>query len=274
MVRIFKTIDGSIHEIQEPQEGCWIALTNPTATEIFEISEQFGIEVDDLRAPLDEEERSRIEVEDNYTLILADVPTIEERNEKDWYVTIPLGIIVTQKMIFTVCLEDTQVLTRFMEGRVRNFFTYMKTRFILQILYRNASMYLRYLRIIDKKSEQIEEKLHLSTRNQELMELLEDVIIENKQAIEMANIYSGILSSMMGTFASVISNNLNIVMKALALITIVMSIPTIVFSAYGMNVSAAGMPFSKTPWGFLIIIILSIVASIIAAVFLSKKKFF
>ena len=292
---------------------CWIALTNPTATEIFEISEQFGIEVDDLRAPLDEEERSRIEVEDNYTLILADVPTIEERNEKDWYVTIPLGIIVTQKMIFTICLEDTQVLTRFMEGRVRNFFTYMKTRFILQILYRNASMYLRYLRIIDKKSEQIEEKLHLSTRNQELMELLElekslvyfttslksnemvlekllkvesikkypedtelleDVIVENKQAIEMANIYSGILSSMMGTFASVISNNLNIVMKALALITIVMSIPTIVFSAYGMNVSAAGMPLSKTPWGFLLIIILSVVVSIIAGAFLSKKKFF
>ena len=299
MVRIFKTIDGAIHEIQEPQEGCWIALTNPTATEIFEISEQFGIEVDDLRAPLDEEERSRIEVEDNYTLILADVPAIEERNEKDWYVTIPLGIIVT--------------LTRFMEGRVRNFFTYMKTRFILQILYRNASMYLRYLRIIDKKSEQIEEKLHLSTRNQELMELLElekslvyfttslrsnemvlekllkvesikkypedtelleDVIIENKQAIEMANIYSGILSSMMGTFASVISNNLNIVMKVLAVITIVMSIPTIVFSAYGMNLSAAGMPFSRTPWGFLIVIILSVVASIIAAIFLSRKKFF
>ena len=313
MVRIFKTIDGAIHEIQEPQEGCWIALTNPTATEIFEISEQFGIEVDDLRAPLDEEERSRIEVEDNYTLILADVPAIEERNEKDWYVTIPLGIIVTQKMIFTVCLEDTQVLTRFMEGRVRNFFTYMKTRFILQILDRNASMYLRYLRIIDKKSEQIEEKLHLSTRNQELMELLElekslvyfttslrsnemvlekllkvesikkypedtelleDVIIENKQAIEMANIYSGILSSMMGTFASVISNNLNIVMKVLAVITIVMSIPTIVFSAYGMNLSAAGMPFSRTPWGFLIVIILSVVASIIAAIFLSRKKFF
>lgn len=76
-------------------------------------------------------------------------------------------------MIFTICLEDTQVLTRFMEGRVRNFFTYMKTRFILQILYRNSSMYLRYLRIIDKKSEQVEEKLHFSPRNQELIELLE-----------------------------------------------------------------------------------------------------
>ena len=138
VVRMFRTSDGAIHEIQEPQDGCWIALTNPTATEIFEISEQFQIEVDDLRAPLDEEERSRIEVEDTYTLILVDVPMIEERNDKDWYGTIPLGIIVTDKMIFTICLEDTQVLTRFMEGRVRNFFTYMKTRFILQILYRKT----------------------------------------------------------------------------------------------------------------------------------------
>lgn len=313
VIRMFRTSEGAIHEIQEPQDGCWIALTNPTATEIFEISEQFQIEVDDLRAPLDEEERSRIEVEDDYTLILVDVPMIEERNDKDWYGTIPLGIIVTDKMIFTICLEDTQILTRFMEGRVRNFFTYMKTRFILQILYRNASMYLRYLRIIDKKSEQVEEKLHLSPRNQELIELLElekslvyfttslrsneavleklikvesikkypedtelleDVIIENTQAIEMANIYSGILRSMMDAFASVISNNLNDVMKILSVITIVMSIPTIIFSAYGMNLNAAGMPFSGTQWGFLIVILISIALSVIAAIVLSKKKYF
>ena len=313
VIRMFRTSEGAIHEIQEPQDGCWIALTNPTATEIFEISEQFQIEVDDLRAPLDEEERSRIEVEDDYTLILVDVPMIEERNDKDWYGTIPLGIIVTDKMIFTICLEDTQVLTRFMEGRVRNFFTYMKTRFILQILYRNASMYLRYLRSIDKKSEQVEEKLHLSPRNQELIELLElekslvyfttslrsneavleklikvesikkypedtelleDVIIENTQAIEMANIYSGILRSMMDAFASVISNNLNDVMKILSVITIVMSIPTIIFSAYGMNLNAAGMPFSGTQWGFLIVILISIALSVIAAIVLSKKKYF
>ena len=311
MVRIFKTIDGAIHEIQEPQEGCWIALTNPTATEIFEISEQFGIEVDDLRAPLDEEERSRTEVEDNYTLILADVPAIEERNEKDWYVTIPLGIIVTQKIIFTVCLEDTQVLTRFMEGRVRNFFTYMKTRFILQILYRNASMYLRYLRIIDKKSEQIEEKLHLSTRNQELMELLElekslvyfttslrsnemvlekllkvesikkypedtelleDVIIENKQAIEMAGIYSGVLSGTTEAVASVISNNLNIVMKLLTTMTIVLSIPTMVSSFYGMNVR--GLPFADSPNGFWIVIVIAVIISLLVAIIFSKKDLF
>lgn len=313
MLRIFKTIDGAIQEVQEPQEGCWVAMTNPTATEIFEISEQFDIEVDDLRAPLDEEERSRIEVEDNYTLVLVDIPVIEERNDKDWYGTIPLGIIITSKMIFTVCLEETQVLSRFMEGRVRNFFTYMKTRFILQILHRNASLYLRYLRIIDRKSDQVEEKLHLSTRNQELIELLElqkslvyfttslrsnemvleklmktesikkypedtelleDVIIENKQAIEMANIYSGILNGMTDVFASMISNNLNIVMKTLTVITIVMSIPTIIFSAYGMNLNPSGMPFSNNPWGFLIVILISAAVSVLVAVILNRKRFF
>ena len=238
---------------------------------------------------MDEEERSRIEVEDNYTLILVDVPMIEERNDKDWYGTIPLGIIVTGSMIFTICLEDTPVLTR------------------------NASMYLRYLRIIDKKSEQVEEKLHLSTRNEELIELLElqksltyfitslrsnevvlekllkidsikkypedtdlleDVITENKQAIEMANVYSGILNGTMDAFASIISNNMNIVMKVLAIITIVMSIPTIVFSAYGMNVAGSGMPLSRSPLGFLIIILISVAISVVAAIILSKKRFF
>lgn len=310
VVRIFKTIEGAIHQIQEPQEDCWIAMTNPTATEIFEMSERFGIEVDDLRAPLDEEERSRIEVEDNYTLILVDVPMIEERNDKDWYGTIPLGIIVTKKMIFTVCLEDTQVLTRFMEGRVRNFFTYMKTRFILQILYRNATMYLHYLRIIDKKSEQVEEKLHMSTRNQELMELLElekslvyfttslrsnevvlekllkvesikqypedtdlleDVIIENKQAMEMTDIYHNILRSTMSLFGSIIDNNLNQVMKFLAAITIILELPTMISGLYGMNVNGVGMPFATKAYGFAAISIFSLIVCLIAVYILKKK---
>lgn len=313
MIRYFRTIDGSIHQIEEAQEGCWVAMTNPSASEVFAIANKYGIEVDHLRAPLDEEERSRIEVEDNYTLILVDIPVIEERNDKEWYGTIPLAIIVTKERIFTVCLEDTPVLTAFMDGRVRNFYTYMKTRFILQILYKNATMFLHYLRIIDKKSEFVEKKLHAATRNQELLELLElekslvyfttslrsnevvlekmmktdnikkypedeelleDVIIENKQAIEMANIYSGILSSMMGTFASVISNNLNIVMKFLATVTIVMSIPTIIYSAYGMNVNLNGMPFATSIYGFWIVIGLSLLISIIVAIFFSKKNLF
>ena len=123
MIRIFKTMDGKIHQVEEASEGCWLALTDPTATEIFEVSNQFH-------------------------MIIVDTPILEERGEKDWYGTIPLSIIVTDEVIITVCLEDTSVLGRFMDGRVRNFYTYMKTRFILQILYKNASMFLHYLRII------------------------------------------------------------------------------------------------------------------------------
>lgn len=289
MIRIFKTEDGAMHEKEEMQPGCWIALTNPTASEIIDIADAYQIDPDHLRAPLDEEERSRIEVEDDYTLILVDIPSIEERNGKDWFVTIPLAIITTKDVLITVCLEETPVLTSFMDGRVRDFHTFMKTRFILQILYKNATQFLQYLRIIDKKSEVIERKLHQSQKNEELIELLElekslvyfttslrsnevvlekllriekikkypedtdlleDVIVENKQAIEMANIYSGILSGTMDAFASVISNNLNIVMKFLATVTIVLSIPTMIASFYGMNVNSHGMPFADSPYGF------------------------
>ena len=313
MIRIFKTEDGAMHEKEEMQPGCWIALTNPTASEIIDIADAYQIDPDHLKAPLDEEERSRIEVEEEYTLVLVDIPSIEERSGKDWFVTSPLAIIMTNDVLITVCLEETPVLTSFMDGRVRDFHTFMKTRFILQILYKNATQYLQYLRIIDKKSEEVEETVQESTKNKELIELLElekslvyfttslrsneavleklikvesikkypedtelleDVIIENTQAIEMANIYSGILRSMMDAFASVISNNLNDVMKILSVITIVMSIPTIIFSAYGMNLNAAGMPFSGTQWGFLIVILISIALSVIAAIVLSKKKYF
>ena len=287
MVKILKTTDNGVLQIEDYEEGCWIAMTNPTAEELQDVATKYNIAPDDLRASLDEEERSRIEVEENYALILVDIPTIEERNDKDWYGTIPLGIILCDKVIVTVCLEDTPVLTSFMDGRVRNFYTYMKTRFIFQILYRNATLYLNYLRIIDRRSDAIEQKLHEATRNRELIELLElekslvffttslksnevvlekllkstgikkypededlieDVIVENKQAIEMANIYSGILNGTMDTFASVISNNQNIVMKFLATITIVLSIPTMIASFYGMNVNTEGMPFADMKW--------------------------
>ena len=313
MIRISKTEDGAMHEKEEMQPGCWIALTNPTASEIIDIADTYQIDPDHLRAPLDEEERSRIEVEDEYTLILVDIPSIEERNGKDWFVTIPLAIITTKDVLITVCLEETPVLTSFMDGRVRDFHTFMKTRFILQILYKNATQFLQYLRIIDKKSEVIERKLHQSQKNEELIELLElekslvyfttslrsnevvlekllriekikkypedtdlleDVIVENKQAIEMANIYSGILSGTMDAFASVISNNLNIVMKFLATVTIVLSIPTMIASFYGMNVNSHGMPFADSPYGFAIVLGLTLLLSLFVAYIFNKKDLF
>jgi magnesium transporter len=311
MIEIFKTMNDGIRKVDIISEGCWVALTNPSATELLEISEKCNIEVDHLRAPLDEEERSRIEVEDDYTLILVDIPTIEERHNKDRYVTIPLGIITARDVIITSCLEESSVLKSFMDGRVRDFYTYKKTRFILQMLYKNASVYLQYLRIIDRKSEDIEKKLHISTKNSELLELLElekslvyfttslranevvlekllrnknikqypedtelleDVIIENKQAIEMANIYSGILTSTTEAFASIISNNLNIVMKFLATVTIVLSVPTMISSFFGMNVG--GIPAHNFNYGFISVTIGTAIITAIVAYILAKKDLF
>ena len=313
MVKIFKTAESGVLQIENFEPGCWVAMTNPTAEELHEVATRYDIDATDMRAPLDEEERSRNDVEDNYTLILVDIPTIEERNEKDWYGTIPLSIVLCNDTIITVCLEDTPVLTAFMDGRVRNFYTHMKTRFIFQILYRNATLYLNYLRIIDRRSDSIEQKLHEATRNKELIELLElekslvffttslkaneivlekllkfsaikkypededlieDVIVENKQAIEMANIYSGILNGTMDTFASVISNNQNSVMKFLTTITIVLSIPTMIASFYGMNVKSFSMPFADSEWGFPIVIGISLIISLIIVFIFRKKDLF
>lgn len=311
MIQIFKTFDDGVHQMDEITEGCWIALTDPSATELLEISEQCKVDIDHLRAPLDEEERSRIEMEDDYTLILVDIPSIEERNNKDRYVTIPLGIMIGQDVIITSCLEETPILKSFMDGRVRSFYTFKKTRFIFQILYKNATVYLQYLRIINRKSDEIEDKLHISTKNQELLELLElekclvyfttslranevvlekllktenikkypedtelleDVIIENKQAIEMANIYSGILSGMVNSFASIISNNLNIVMKFLATVTIVLSIPTMIASFYGMNF--VQIPLGNNPYGFFIVTGAALLITTVIAIYFAKKDFF
>lgn len=314
MMKIFKTLADGMHLLDAPEKDCWISLIKPTEDELNEILRRYPfLDPDDLRAALDDEERSRIEPEDDYTLILVDIPTIEQHNEKDRYVTIPLGILLTKDTIITVCLEESPVLSAMKSKKSREFQTHMKTRFLLQILYRNASLYLQYLRVIDKQSAEVEKKLHRSTQNRELIELLElekslvyfttslrsnevvlekmlkietvkkypededlleDVIVENRQAIEMANIYSGILSGMMDAFASVISNNLNIVMKFLAVVTIVLSVPNIIFSAYGMNVNASSMPLANNPLAFPLILLISVLLSAVVALYFSKKKMY
>ena len=309
MIKIYKTLeDSSLSLEQEISEGCWIALTQPTMEELQDISDKTGVDIQDLKAPLDDEERSRIEIEDNYTLVLVDIPSLDD---KDRYVTIPLGIFMTKNCLITVCLEKNPILTAFSKKRVREFYTYKRTRFVFQILYQNATSFLRFLRVIDRKSSEIEEKLHVSQKNSELIELLElekslvyfstslrsnevvlekllrtekvkkypedselleDVIIENKQAIEMAAIYSGILSGMMDAFASVISNNLNIVMKLLATVTIVLSIPTMIASFFGMNFSQ--IPLGTAPYGFYLVTGATIVFTLCVAIFFRKKNLF
>lgn len=311
MTNCYITRNNYLEELTGPEPGCWVSLVAPGEAEINRISNKFNLDIDALKAALDADERSRIETEDNYTMILVNIPTIEDETDKELYSTIPLAIIVVDDAVITVCSEDTPILRQFANGKVRDFYSNMKSRFILQILYKTSSLFLAYLRNIDRKSDNVENELHKSQKNKELIELLklekslvyfttalrsneailekmlrleiikkypedvdllEDVIVENKQAIEMANIYSGILSGTMDAFASVISNNLNIVMKVLSVITIVLSIPTLIFSAYGMNMNPAGMPFSQSPWGFLIVIVLSILISVIAMLIFMKSK--
>lgn len=311
MKQIYKTFETGLERIDTFEDGAWINLINPTPQEINEISAQFDIEINHILSALDEEERARIEVDDNCTVIIVDVPIKEAESGVGDYVTIPMTIILGDKFIITTCLKNIKLLEDFSSGKVRGFFTYKKTRFILQLLYKNASYFLQYLRQIDRMSHKIEQELHKSMKNKELIqlldlekslvyfttslraneivlekmmrmetikqypedkELLEDVIIENKQAIEMANIYSNILSGTMDAFASVISNNLNIVMKTLTSITIVMSIPTMIASFFGMNVP--GIPLSGSPHAFVGIVIMSFIVSAILAVYMIRKKLF
>ena len=153
MLRIFSTVNSHTKPIEKPEQGSWLCLTDPTDVELTSVATACDIDLADLRAPLDDEERSRVDVEEGYTMIIVDIPTVEERGGRDWYETIPLSVIVTEDYIVTVCMKDTPLLHPFMEGTIRGFNTFMKSRFILQILYRNASMYLRYLRIIDRESD-------------------------------------------------------------------------------------------------------------------------
>lgn len=315
MLRMFSTVNGQIEQIDKPESGSWLALSDPTDVELTTVSQETGVDLADLRAPLDDEERSRVDVEDDYTMIIVDIPTVGERAGRNWYETIPLSIIVTKTLIITVCMQDTPVLHPFMEGTIRGFNTFMRSRFILQILYRNATMYLRYLRIIDGETDKLELRLRHSMQNREILmllelsktlvyfntslksneivmeklmtltrikqypedeDLLEDVITENKQAIEMANIYSGVLANMTDAFASIVSNNLNNVMRIFTMISITLSIPTLIFSMYGMNFQQGmiGMPLSDSKWGFLVIVLLACVLAGAVIWFLTRSRLF
>lgn len=309
MISMYKTQGDKLELMQSFETGTWINVENPTLEELDYLSKTFSIAVEDLRAALDEEERAHITTEDNYTIIIVDLPIKDEEGLHE-YVTIPMEIVISDSFIMTICLKKVDLVQDFITGKVKSFYTFKKTRFILQLLYKNASYYLQYLRYIDKASNRIEQELTKSMRNKELVQLLElekslvyfttslraneivfekmmrmekikqypedqdlleDLIIENKQAMEMANIYSSILSETRDAFASVISNNLNTVMKTLTSLTIVLSIPTMIFSLFGMNVP---LPFMNNPQGYIYILFGSLVLIIIGAIVMFRKKMF
>ena len=272
MVEFFKTVDGRITEVSEFTEGCWVNMVHPSSDELEQIAQAAQVEEEFVRAALDPEESSRVDTEDEQLLMIVDIP---------------MGIVVAQNAVITVCLEDSIILRSIAEGAVKGVHTSLKTRFVFQILLRIAGRFLKNLRMIERDFTRIEKRLYDSLKNEELIQLLglskslvyfssslkgnevtmekvlrgrvlklyeddrdilEDALIEVRQAIEMANIYSNIMAGTMDAYASVVSNNLNIIMKVLTILTIIMTIPNIVFGFFGMNIGEGRIPGDWVWW--------------------------
>ena len=311
MINIYTTdANKKLKELKNLQKECWIDLINPSLEEIKEISNKTNTDLDLLTKLLDDEELPRIEIGDNATLIVVDTPYVTDTNYKHKYNTDPLGLIINNDGYFiTISPKEQTLFNDFKNNKVKEFNIKKRTKFVIQILLKTASVYQRELKAINEYINEKEKTLHKSTNNKRLIELLnvektlvyfstslkandvvleklakgnvltlyeddtdllEDAMIENKQAIEMANIYREILTSMTDTYATIISNNLNDVMKSLAGITIVFSIPTMVASFIGMNVPLGKIGTSSL--SFILIIAFSFVLSIIIAIILKKKN--
>ncbi len=311
MINIYTTdANKKLKELKNLQKECWIDLINPSLEEIKEISNKTNTDLDLLTKLLDDEELPRIEIGDNATLIVVDTPYVTDTNYKHKYNTDPLGLIINNDGYFiTISPKEQTLFNDFKNNKVKEFNIKKRTKFVIQILLKTASVYQRELKAINEYINEKEKTLHKSTNNKRLIELLnvektlvyfstslkandvvleklakgnvltlyeddtdllEDAMIENKQAIEMANIYREILTSMTDTYATIISNNLNDVMKFLAGITIVFSIPTMVASFIGMNVPLGKIGTSSL--SFILIIAFSFVLSIIIAIILKKKN--
>lgn len=313
MVKFFCTRSGErkATELETVAENCWVHMENPSDKEVEAVCAATAIPEGLIKAALDEEERAHIEIEGNAKLVLVDIPILDEDDESRYtYYTLPMGIILTDKHFVTVCLRKSGLIADFTQGRVKSFDINKKVRFLYQLLYNNSTKFLLYLRQMDKMSSRIQNELHKSMKNKELIELLElqksyvyfttslnsnhavidklisgqvvqhfpedkeileDVVIENRQAMEMCNIYRDILTSTMDAFASVIGNNQNSVMKLLTIITIIISIPTLFASFWGMNTP---LPFEFHPFAFWIVLGIAAVSVVGAIIFMIKKKIF
>ena len=312
MIKMYNTdIESNITKCTtEYKKGNWINMVSPTEEEITEVCKNVNIEENFIRYALDNEEKARIDIEDedNTVLFIIDVPVRERERDSIIYSTMPIGIIFVRDDYFiTVSLNKNQIIEN-LENKLKNIITYKKSRLLLQIFYSNAEMYLNLLKKINKETEIAENVLKNSMKNKELLkllslekslvyfttslksnevvmektmrgkivklyeedeDLLEDSIIENKQAIEMSKIYSDILTGTMDSYASIISNNLNGVMKFLTSITIILAIPTMLASYWGMNVK---VPLENNPYGFYIILLVSVIIAIIVTLWLNKKN--
>ena len=313
MIKLYNTNleTNKLESVDTYTRGTWIHMVDPSEEEIKEVCQNVNIKEDFIRYALDNEEKARIDVEDedDTILFIIDIPVTEKSQSGGYmYATMPIGMIVVRDDFFiTVTLRECSLIKKFETGKVKSFCTYKKSRFLLQIFYANAERFLTLLKRLNKESEVAESVLKNSMKNKELLKLLslkkglvyfttslksnevvmektlrgkmiklyeededilEDAIIENKQAIEMSRIYSDILTGTLDAYASIISNNLNGVMQFLTSITIILAIPTMISSYWGMNVP---VPLQDNPFGFAIMVVFSLAVGIIATFWLKKK---
>ncbi|MBU0703791.1 MAG: magnesium transporter CorA family protein [Chloroflexi bacterium] len=310
MITILKSTERGLQTVNEIADGSWLNVIAPSADEVTRLHQELDVPRDFLTYPLDIDERARTEREDGAILIVLRIPQLQGDTADIPYTTVPLGIVLTDRVVVTACKIENSITEGLVAGRMRGLHTDKRNRFVLQLFYSTAIEYLSYLREINNVVERLEDELQRSTRNEELLELLkyqkslvyfatglrsnelmmerlqksglfktypedadllEDVLTENQQAIEMVGIANNILSQMMDAFASIISNNLNVVMKFLTSVTIVLSLPTMVASLYGMNV---GLPLQNSPYAFLLIIAACLVTSLVVALIFWKRDWF
>ena len=308
MVMMFKN-NGNVIEPTSGENRFWVHVVNPTRDEICTLQTTYGIDPDILTDILDMDELSRIEKDGDTTFILLRLPVCDPAQEISYF-TVPLGVVIKPDCIVTVCQHEVELLGGFQNSRGRVMRLSGAVSFVLNLFYYSAVYFLRHLKEINRKTAIIEQDLQKSVKNNELirllrmekslvyfttalksnelvletimkerafklspddLDLLEDVIQENRQAIEMANIYSNILSGMMDAFASVISNNLNVVMKRLTVISLVLMFPTLIASLYGMNI---GLPLQQEPWAFAAIAGGSVALGVLIFTVFRKLKLF
>lgn len=314
MVRYYEKQQGKLVQLEQAVTNCWINIAPPFNTvEIEQLAEQLDVPLDFLTDPLDIDERTRFEVEDDVKFIVVNTPALNEEGTDDLtlYITVPIGIILTPEYVITISSYETAVIQKFIEQKVRNFMPKDFSLFVLQILEQNVYTYLYCLKDINVRRNIIEKEVYDSSQNKDLKrllslekslvyfvtalssnallkqklqrmdllniskdeekaDLLEDIMIDNSQAQEMAHIYSNILSNTMDALASMISNNLNEVMQRLTLITIILMVPTLVASFYGMNVS--NLPLEKNPYAFWVLFGSSVILSFLLVIFFRTKR--
>ena len=311
MLYIYRTVDNKLTCPQQIEKDCWINLVNPSEAELRLVSEQTGLDYDFLKDPLDSDELPRVEVDDDeeQALVIIHAPYILD--EDVYYDTLPLGIVMNDDYVVTVCLRDLELYEEAVASRIRGLATFKKTRLLFHVINRKTNLFIRYLRDINRRTEYTEDELSRTMKNKELLyllnmqkslvyfstslrynakvmnrlirgkvvkmyeedeDLLEDVITDNNQAIEMAVIYADTMKSTMDAFSSMISNNLSMTMKLLTAITIIIAIPTMISGFFGMNVD---IPFDGLGLGgFFLILGLCLLVCIGSIWWLKRKDMF